>query len=429
MKTCPKCKAKIEDEARFCLYCMTSFEKKQTIEEPNGNNKRWPHRLVTILAVVFVVLGVVFVMPKHSDKQNNDVDSGVLLGNEPTTTAENNVTTTDEQQNNKFEGAATVISTTNNQPTLKSKGTVTEKTTASAALTSGNTKSKTTTTSFTKQSSSNKTSTTATTEKTTASTPLTSNTTKSKTTTTAFTKQSSNNKTSTTATTEKTTVSAALTSNTTKSKTTTTEKTTVSTALTSNATKSKTTARHTTTSNSLHNGVIMSPTTATETTTTTVLATTTSSTAETATYLYRDARYGDDFSVGAVLENAVVITGVKTVCADGVYEIPETLDGKKVIAIMAQAFNDETIRDTVKTVIVPATVKTIWNYAFSSCYQLTDIYFKGNSIYTEAYAFAPLSKRSGTLTIHCSSTCNDRNYRYYKNSAWYYDAQYKEWNG
>jgi hypothetical protein len=147
------------------------------------------------------------------------------------------------------------------------------------------------------------------------------------------------------------------------------------------------------------------------------------------TYIYRDAKYGDDFSVSANLENAVVITGVKTTAADGKYIIPETLDGKKVIAIMALAFCDDKISSTVKTVIVPSSVKTIWNNAFANCYNLTDIYFKGNSIYTESNAFPETSKRNGTLTIHCSANCSDRNYRYYKNSASYYDAKYEEWNG
>jgi hypothetical protein len=129
------------------------------------------------------------------------------------------------------------------------------------------------------------------------------------------------------------------------------------------------------------------------------------------------------------LENAVVITGVKTTAADGKYIIPETLDGKKVVAIMALAFCDDNISSTVKTVIVPSSVKTIWNYAFANCYNLTDIYFKGNAIYTESNAFPEKSKRNGTLTIHCSANCSDRNYRYYKNSASNYDAEYEEWNG
>jgi len=96
---------------------------------------------------------------------------------------------------------------------------------------------------------------------------------------------------------------------------------------------------------------------------------------------------------------------------------------------MGLAFCGEGVSDTVKTVVVPASVKTIWNYAFSTCYNLSDIYFCGNAIYTEGDAFAEASKRKADLTIHCSANCSDRNYRYYKNSASNYDAEYKEWNG
>ena len=96
---------------------------------------------------------------------------------------------------------------------------------------------------------------------------------------------------------------------------------------------------------------------------------------------------------------------------------------------MGLAFCDDNISSTVKTVIVPSSVKTIWNNAFANCYNLTDIYFCGNSIYTESNAFPETSRRNGTLTIHCSANCSDRNYRYYKNSASYYDAEYEEWNG
>lgn len=31
MKKCPKCGAQIEDNARFCVYCMTDFSQKTII--------------------------------------------------------------------------------------------------------------------------------------------------------------------------------------------------------------------------------------------------------------------------------------------------------------------------------------------------------------------------------------------------------------
>lgn len=146
-------------------------------------------------------------------------------------------------------------------------------------------------------------------------------------------------------------------------------------------------------------------------------------------YIWRDAKQSDDFYTAANTENCVVITGVKTAAKSGEYIIPDTLGGKKVIAIMGGAFSGDGIKKTVKKVTVSANVKSIWNYAFGGCNNLTDIYFKGTSIYTDAFAFDIDGERAGTLMIHCSADCNDRNFRYYKNTAPNYDAVWKEWNG
>ena len=136
-------------------------------------------------------------------------------------------------------------------------------------------------------------------------------------------------------------------------------------------------------------------------------------------YTYRAARAGDDFN--AQYQNAgndIVITGVSEPAADGIYDIPAYIDGKKVIAIVSNAFSSS----NAKIVYIPATVKTIWNYAFADC-GLTDLYFRGNAIYTESSAF------SSSIIIHCSASCSDRNFRYYKNSAANYGATWAEWNG
>ncbi len=150
-----------------------------------------------------------------------------------------------------------------------------------------------------------------------------------------------------------------------------------------------------------------------------------------ATYLYRDAKYGvDDYHVTANVDHCVVITGVATPAADGIYRLPETLGGKKVIAISGLAFSDAAIRDGVKAVYIPAGIRSVWGAAFSGCVNLTNVYFYGTSIYVDFQAFPPKEQRSGTLTIHCAYDCNNRDFRYYRNIAQsYYDAVYKEWNG
>ena len=325
MKKCPKCKAEIQEEARFCLYCMTSFEEKQTIETPKENNKRWLIIIAAVLAVVLVVISIFLFVPKGNDSNdtNNNSNSSSFSSGSNTST-DNKDTASSEQQGDEGGGGESSSPSSNSQPQNSTNNTTNN--------TSGNTTTNSTTNSGSQNNS---------------------------TTNNSATSSTSNNKTE---------------NNDSGSSSTTT-------------------------------------TTPTETTT--------------VTYIYRDAKYGDDFSVGADLENAVVITGVKTTAADGKYIIPETIDGKKVVAIMALAFCDDSISSTVKTVIVPSSVKTIWNNAFANCYNLTDIYFKGNAIYTESNAFPEVSKRNGTLTIHCSANCSDRNYRYYKNSASYYDAEYE----
>lgn len=136
-------------------------------------------------------------------------------------------------------------------------------------------------------------------------------------------------------------------------------------------------------------------------------------------YDYRTATTADDFS--AYYQNSgndIVIIGVLQPATDGVYDIPAYIDGKKVIAIGANAFYGS----SAKVVYIPETVRNIWNYAFYGC-QLTDVYFRGESIYTESMAF------EGNFNLHCSATCDDRSYRYYKDCAGAYGAVWIEWNG
>lgn len=341
MKKCPKCKAEIQEEARFCLYCMTSFEEKQTIETPKEIDKRWLYIIAAVLVIVLIAVSIFLFAPKGNiPNDSNDKSGGSSISSDSNTSTDNNDTISSEQQGDEGVGGESSSPSSSSQTSNSSNNTT------------NNTSGNTTTNNSSTNSSSENNSTTNNTNSNGSSNTTTNNSSTSST--------SSNNKTE---------------NNTSNSSSTTTSETT------------------------------------------------------TITYIYRDAKYGDDFSVGTNLENSVVITGVKTASTNGEYKIPDTIDGKKVIAMMGLAFCDESISNTVKKVIVPSTVKTIWNNAFANCYNLTDIYFCGNSIYTESNAFPETSKRNGTLTIHCSTNCSDRNYRYYKNSASHYDAKYEEWNG
>ena len=152
-----------------------------------------------------------------------------------------------------------------------------------------------------------------------------------------------------------------------------------------------------------------------------------------ATYTYRDATAEDCYTEGNIpaqpIEDVIVITGVATAESDGIYNIPETIDGKRVGAIMPSAFCDAAIKDTVKAVVVPSTVRTIWQKAFSECYNLTDIYLRGSYIDIFENAFADQSMRTAQLTIHCSNDCKTLDHYYYRNIAENYAALYKKWDG
>ena len=147
------------------------------------------------------------------------------------------------------------------------------------------------------------------------------------------------------------------------------------------------------------------------------------------TYTYRDAKAGDDFAYYANIDNAVVITGVAEPTPTGIYYVPATIDGKRVIAIGSIAFSNASVRNGVKQVIVADGVRTIQIHAFDDCVNMTDIWFYGKSVYTHMLAFCESSDRAGTLTIHCSADCEDRNFHLYQNSAELWHAVYEEWNG
>ncbi|MBO5746866.1 MAG: leucine-rich repeat protein [Clostridia bacterium] len=155
------------------------------------------------------------------------------------------------------------------------------------------------------------------------------------------------------------------------------------------------------------------------------------STDATVTYTYTAATAVNAVPTGySVLydyTDCVVVTGVSGVSADGVYTVPDTLGGKKVVAVMPSAFSGAA--SSVKKVYLPSSVRVIWGDAFTNCNALTDIYLKSSAIYIYNDAFVPKAQRSGTLTIHCKRECRDFDYYYYRNVAARYGAEYEEWNG
>ena len=158
------------------------------------------------------------------------------------------------------------------------------------------------------------------------------------------------------------------------------------------------------------------------------------------TYSYRDATPEDDFKRdNSITDNAVVVTGIITPEESGIYYIPRKIDGKKVVAITADFSSDIKKAATVKTIIVPSTVRTVWAGALSNCVNITDVYIS-NSGMEESIEFGikvlpDLDSRNFEITFHYDTSCCNRDYRLYevdyipdKNPDNAYHAKYEYWN-
>ena len=343
MKKCPKCKAEIQEEARFCLYCMTSFEEKQTIETPKENNKRWLIIIAAVLAVVLVVISIVLFALKGNDStDSNNNSNSSTFSSDSNTSADNNDTTSSEQQGVAgVSGGSYSPSNSSQTPNFSNNKT---------NNTSGNT---TTNNSSTNSNSQNST---------------TNNTSTNSTTSGTKTETDSSNMDSSSSTNSTTSDDTSNTPDTTQPK-----------------------------------------------------------------YSYIDATienaYPTGYSAMYAPENAIVITKVNYKEESGNYIIPDTIDGKKVAAIMPSAFSDSSISSSVKSVTLPSTVRTIWGDAFKNCFNLTDLYIKSSVIGIYENAFPASVNRNGKITFHCKSDCRDFDFYYYRNIANKYDAEYEEWNG
>lgn len=331
MKKCPKCHAEIQENARFCLYCMTSFEEKTPIEAEKENTKRWLYIIAAVL--VFVLVGLcIFTLAGKDNPSNSPGDT--YTETETALTSDSDMEEgnfeSEEQSGESAENEENALSSGNNQVTLDNQsGTSSDKTGGSSSNTNNNT----------------------------------SNTSSKATSSMAATNSKATSSTNSVNSTGSTT-----------SQVTTQPKYTYITATISNA-------------------------------------------------------YPPEANASYDPQNAIVITKVNYKESSGNYVIPETIDGKKVAAIMPSAFSDSSISSSVKSVTLPSTVRTIWSNAFKNCYNLTDIYIKSTAIGIYTDAFPSASKRNGTLTIHCKRDCRNFNYYYYRNIAGDYDAEYAEWNG
>ena len=367
MKKCPFCHADIEENARFCVFCMSSLQEKEKIENQVDINKRWPYIIAALLFVILVFVASIIILSKNDANNSSSLpytSSEIDLSSQNYIIGDFIENTDNDNTNNvnteNTEDTTTQIGNSNEENVSGSNNSTGSPVSSSSEQSSLNSQQNSSNVVVTPSGSQPTQSGSQTTPSGSQTTPSGSQTTPSGSQTTPSNPQQNN----------------------------------------SSATQGETT----------------SPPTKTE-----------------ATYIYRDAVAADCYTPTNIpaqpISDVIVITGVSTPASDGVYNIPETIDGKRVGAIMPNAFCDSAISATVEKVVIPTTVKTIWKNAFSSCNNLTDIYLLGKTIDIFEEAFANASDRTGSLKIHCAYDCKTFAFYYYRNIADRYHATYHEWNG
>lgn len=143
-------------------------------------------------------------------------------------------------------------------------------------------------------------------------------------------------------------------------------------------------------------------------------------------FSYRDVAPGDFFPSDSVTEGSVVITGVKEVSPDGEYEVPAYIDGKPVVGIMSLAFSGSDAR----RVTLGENILRVNQNAFAGCFDIEVLRIKSKALFLSRSAFIDAAHRSCKLTIYCAADCmvDDDLYGdcYLKDIIRVYGAEYQE---
>ncbi len=230
-----------------------------------------------------------------------------------------------------------------------------------------------------------------------------------------------------------------------KSTTTTADRTETTTAGSSGSATTTTHSSTTSTTHSSTTSTTHSSSTSTTRSSITTTASTTRSTATTAPYPItygEDDRYGyrtlsiedgaynneayylKDYIESGEYTDKILITEVHRIADDGIYRIPESINGKTVVGIAPNAF----YASGAKIVLLPKTLRLLHAGCFGYDTTVTDIYFPGNILAIGDYAlYSDDLKRP---RLHCSAQCVDSEGNYYRNlSPSVHRVTYTAWDG
>lgn len=359
MKRCPHCNADIEDEARFCIYCMTELDEKRPIISPDNSKKRWLYISVILVLLILLLASVLWGIGRNTTgpkAPSGELGVGITDG----AAAPDNETLADEKGNaTEAEGESDSPSSTD-EAEIQPDATNAQSDDRVPQNTVGNTSGSTGQIKPVEPVESDDRDEPSTTDKTPSNEPQTAP--------------------ETTRQTEPVATDAE-----TVHETELIPETEPSAVVNPEPTQGQ--------------------------------------------YGYRAAVTGDDGYGATIPADSIVITSINYTSPDGVYVIPDSIDGKRVFSIAGGVFSAPAIRDTVRVVVIPKRCRNLFYDALNYCYNLTDVYYAGEGIFLADGFLPPVSRRNQTITIHSSATATNRNFTKLKNVAYYVEAQFSEWDG
>lgn len=146
------------------------------------------------------------------------------------------------------------------------------------------------------------------------------------------------------------------------------------------------------------------------------------------------------------IDNAITICGFKNIASNGIYKIPDTIDGKVVVAINMAAgvsqgytFSSTDVIDTVKKVYLPPRLIVVSSEStFTRCPNITDLYVASDKLHIAKnffpYYYDYKNATKNSFTFHSSESCialyKDR-YTTFKSligSGSYYNGKFNTWD-